>query len=218
MRFAPIPQINVVRKEDKEAKLRDFILRDLAERRGGAVHAGPQTYLMIARSLESPVTRALLASCTEAAAFGIRFRVLFLLDDAVAHGLDSSIDQHLSRIDARIAVDTRLLDAHELLVLGPGTAWIGDCMRRDPAKRDAYEFYSTDAPEAARSAARSFERLWQVSSPLILRRLPSDMPDAATIAAEIAPLEPTASKPRQGTRRATGAPATSTRILLRSAR
>lgn len=179
-----LPQISVVRKEEKELRLRDFIMRDLETRRCGAVQAGPQAYLMIARSLESPAARALLASSVEAAAFGIRFRVLFLLDDAIAQGLNSAIVQHLDMIDARFAVDTRLLDAHELLVLGPTTAWIGDCMRRDPAKRDAYEFYSTDAPEATRSAARSFERLWQVSSPLLLRRMPNDIPDAAAIAAE----------------------------------
>ena len=187
MRLAPPLQINVVRKEDKEAKLRDFILRDIAERQNGAVPAGPQAYLMIARSLESPVARALLASCADAATLGIRLRTLFLLDDSVAHGLDTTIENHLGMIDARFAVDSRLIDAHELLVLSPSTAWIGDCMRRDPAKRDAYEFYSTDAPEAARSAARSFERMWQVSSPLVLRRLPSDIPDAATIAAEATP-------------------------------
>jgi hypothetical protein len=187
MRFVPPPQINVVRKEDKEAKLLSFIQHDIALRRSGAVPSLPATYVMIARSLESPVARALLASCADAAAYGIRFRMLLLLDDAVAHGLDGTIENYLGMIDARFAVDTRLLDAHELLVLSPTTVWIGDCMRRDPAKRDAYEFYCTDAIEASRSAARSFERMWQVSSPLILRRMPGDLPEASTIAAEAAP-------------------------------
>jgi hypothetical protein len=31
----------------------------------------------------------------------------------------------------------RLVEAHEQLVLGPETCWIGDCMQRDPAKCDA---------------------------------------------------------------------------------
>lgn len=184
MRLAPPPQINVVRKEEKESKLRDFIHGDIAARKCGAVHAGPQTYLMIARSLDSPVTRALLAACAEAAATGVRFRVLFMLDEGVARDLDAAAADHIATIDARFAADPRLLDAHEFLVLGPATVWIGDCMRRDPSKRDAYEFYSSDAAEAARSAARSFERLWQGASPLVLRRLPSDMPDVAVIAAE----------------------------------
>ena len=75
-----------------------------------------------------------------------------------------------STVQGRFVADARLLDAHELLVLGPATAWIGDCMRRDPAKRDAYEFYSEDAPEAARSSARSFDRLWLNGTPLLVQR------------------------------------------------
>lgn len=188
MRVLSPPQINVVRKEDKEAKLRNFILQDLSARVNNPAHEAPPVYLMIARSLESPAARALLSLSADAASIGIRYRILLLLEDAVAHGLDNIIDKHLARIDARFAVDTRLLDAHELLVLGPTTAWIGDCMRRDPAKRDAYEFYSNEAPEAARSAGRSFERMWKISSPIILRRIPSDVPHASAVAAEVAPI------------------------------
>jgi hypothetical protein len=178
------PQINVVRKEEKEGKLSEFILRDLAARRENP-SAIPLTYLMIARSLESPVARALLSACPNASALGIRCRLIVMLDEGVARGLSAC--DHIGVIDARLGTDLRLLDAHEFLVLGPTTAWIGDCMRRDPSKRDAYEFYSDDAVDAASSAARSFERMWRVSAPVLLRRLPDSVPDMAAIAAEAAP-------------------------------
>jgi hypothetical protein len=188
MRLTAPPQINVVRKEEKEPRLRDFVLRDLLARAQGLATGSP-IYLLIARSLDSPVARALLSVSGEAAAAGIRLNMLLMLDE-VARDMDPAAGDHLASIDARLATDMRLLDAHEFLVLGPSTVWIGDCMRRDPAKRDAYEFYGEDTVEAARSAARSFERLWAGASPLLLRRLPCDVPDAAAIAAEAAPASP----------------------------
>jgi hypothetical protein len=187
MSFSPPREINVVRKEEKEAKLREFIVRDLEARRDCVAMEVPAPYLMIARSLESPVARALLSVSTRVAEAGIPLKFLFLMEDSVARDLDSFGEELLARIDARLVADTRILDAHEFLVLSPTTVWVGDCMRRDPAKRDAYEFYSLDAPDSSRSAARSFDRLWRIASPLLLRRLPGTLPDAAVITAETAP-------------------------------
>jgi hypothetical protein len=71
--------------------------------------------------------------------------------------------------EIRWARHPRLVEAHEQLVLGPETCWIGDCMRRDPAKCDAYESYVEGCGEAAGCAAVSFERLWGASEPLVSR-------------------------------------------------
>ncbi|MEQ1576200.1 MAG: hypothetical protein ABL894_00975, partial [Hyphomicrobium sp.] len=66
----------------------------------------------------------------------------------------------------RHAPDARLLDAHEQLILGPSSVWVGDCMRRDPAKRDAYECYASDSAETAVWAKRSFDRVWVRAHPV----------------------------------------------------
>jgi hypothetical protein len=68
--------------------------------------------------------------------------------------------------EARWARHPRLIEAHEQLVLGPETCWIGDCMRRDPSRCDAYENYVEGCGEAAGCAIVSFERLWFASEPL----------------------------------------------------
>ncbi len=62
--------------------------------------------------------------------------------------------------------DPRLLAAHEQLVLAPDRAWIGDCMRREPTKRDTYERFAANAPDVAALATRSFERLWRAAVPM----------------------------------------------------
>ena len=66
----------------------------------------------------------------------------------------------------RHAPDARLLDAHEQLIIGPATVWVGDCMRRDPAKRDAYECYAHDSIDTAVWAKRSFEQVWSRARPI----------------------------------------------------
>jgi len=73
----------------------------------------------------------------------------------------------LAPIEIRWACNPRLLDAHEELVVGPLTSWTGDCMRRDPNKRDAYESFNSGCAEAAGWARISFDRLWQASEPLL---------------------------------------------------
>jgi hypothetical protein len=185
MRPLPPTDIHVVRKEEKEAKLTAFIRRNLGARRAGAARGG--TYLLFARSLESPVARALLSAGSEATELDLRIRLIVMLDDAVARDLAGTAGERLDAVAARVATDMRLLDAHEFLVLGDSTVWIGDCMRRDPSKCDAYEFSSDNAKDSARAAIRSFERLWGASAPLLLRRLPGDVPNLAAIAAEAAP-------------------------------
>ena len=55
----------------------------------------------------------------------------------------------LAPAEIRWAKNPRMLDAHEQLVIGPNSTWMGDCMRRDPTKRDAFQSFNVDCPEAA---------------------------------------------------------------------
>ena len=78
--------------------------------------------------------------------------------------------------EVRWARHPRLIEAHEQLVLGPQTCWIGDCMRRDPMKCDAFESYVEGCGEAAGCALVSLERLWIACEPLLARGLRSRRP------------------------------------------
>lgn len=162
MRSNPSPRMNVVRKEEKEARLREFILKNIAVRRSGPIVAASR-YHVLALSAESPVAKALASLKDELTAAGIGVDMLVVRTDAAA-GCGSVLAGG-SLMSLRSLDDSRLLDAHEQLVLGAETVWIGDCMRRDPAKRDAYECYADGSPETVTWALRSFERLWAQAEP-----------------------------------------------------
>jgi len=165
MRSIPAPRMSVVKKEDKEAKIREFIESDLqARRNAGEAGREPGCYLLLALSSESPVARALASLSDELESAGIVVQAVFARAGApvkteAATGLECVAT-------LRHAPDARLLDAHEQLVLGPASVWVGDCMRRDPAKRDAYEFYADGSPQTANWAKRSFDRVWTKAKPV----------------------------------------------------
>jgi hypothetical protein len=166
MRLRPPLRVSVTRHEEKEQKLQEFICAHLA----GAQHAGdvrhaPQL-LIIARSLESPLVKAVAGLAPEITAAGLSARMILAQVDR------EPLPEEWGRAitfshEIRWAKHPRLIEAHEQLVLGPETCWIGDCMRRDPAKCDAYESYVEGCGEAAGCAAVSFERLWLASQPLV---------------------------------------------------
>lgn len=156
-------RFDVVRKETKEEKLNAFILRRLARAAEGGL-PGEMGCLMIARTSESPVVRALLALGREPHAPALRVCALLT---GVAPGATSAagpIELSLGDSCCRLSRDPRLLDAHELLVLGQSAVWIGDSMRRDPAQSDSYERYSDDCVETAARALTFFGRLWRASA------------------------------------------------------
>ena len=59
----------------------------------------------------------------------------------------------------RVLGDPRFGAAHEQLVVSTHV-WTGDCLRRDPNKRDAFEVYYSDDAAVRLYAAGSFEKLW----------------------------------------------------------
>ena len=182
-KFTP-PRMHVVRKEEKEGRLTAFIGEHLA---AVAAEASPDGGLtVIARSFESPVLKALATYRNEIKAAGLSIRAIIVLAEAAAE----PVTELLSASPTRHGCDPRLLDAHEQLAFGDRVAWIGDCMRREPAKRDAYEIYSPDCTETAALARRSFERVWafagagqSISGLLALPAAPSAEPVEVALAA-----------------------------------
>jgi hypothetical protein len=139
--------------------LKQFIEQHLSLGRGGM-----HPLMVVARSLESPVVKAIASLDQAIAAAGRSVRLILAQVDEEGQCLAGRAIG--CRYEVRWARHPRLIEAHEQLVLGPHTCWIGDCMRRDPAKCDAYENYVDDCGEAAGCAAVSFERLWFASAPL----------------------------------------------------
>jgi hypothetical protein len=164
MRSNASPRMSVVKKEDKEAKIRDFIVQDLAARRTAGAVAGDAVYMLMALSSESPVARALAGMTAELASSGITVHAVFARAGQPVMTEEATSLERVATL--RHAPDARLLDAHEQLILGPLSVWVGDCMRRDPAKRDAYECYAIDSAETANWAKRSFDRVWVRANPV----------------------------------------------------
>ena len=162
MRLNSSTKMNVVRKEEKVQRLREFILRDIVKRQapGKVSHS----YQLVALSIDSPVAKALADLSLELTNAGITVEAIFARVDAHP-GCDATCGFD-TVTNCRRSTDPRLIDAHEQLVLGPSTVWIGDCMRRDPAKRDAYECYAENCGSQAAWARRSFDRMWSNSLPV----------------------------------------------------
>jgi len=169
MRFRPPLRISVTRREEKEQKLKDFIGRHIAVVQRDPQRANP--LLVLARSAESPVIKALAGLAHELASVGASVRMIIAQADrdSLAEEWAPAAEPAGLDYEVRWARDPRLIEAHEQLVLGPLACWIGDSMRREPAKCDAFETYMDACAATAGSAALSFERLWSASEPLLER-------------------------------------------------
>ena len=172
-------------REEKEAKLKDFVLRDLAHRRDGSNSNQPAIYSVIARAPDSPVVRVLHALSNEIAAAGIEIQaILFEIEPNFEENIPALSLLDISEIDARVLNDARFAAAHEQLVLSPGRIWIGDCMRRDPTKRDAFEMYADNDATAFLHAESSFARVWPHVKPLKSVRGPVGLIHDAVLASQ----------------------------------
>lgn len=165
MRLKPPADIQVVKKEEKEAMLSAFVQRNMEERCNAGTD-GAHGYTIVARSIDSPVVRALARHADEIREQGIDVRmVLTTIDFASAEPAPAAIDLSFAKGGIRVVDDPRLFEAHEQMTLGSTTVWVGDCLRREAAKRDAYERYCEDSAEAGVWAHAAFERLWATATP-----------------------------------------------------
>jgi hypothetical protein len=180
------PGATGVKREEKEAKLKDLILQCVARR--GADEQGRAarlTCLLIARSADSPVAKAVFAVGSAAGGRNFALRAIFAnLGSTETARIAQACRESDLGLQIRWARDIRLMDAHEQLVLPPDTRWIGDCMRRDPAKRDAYEHF-TLCGETVQLASICFERLWLASEPVIERKPPILLAGGSETSAEV---------------------------------
>jgi hypothetical protein len=163
MTNAPTPTV-VSHLDSKLQSLATFIESHLPQARND----GATEITLIARSHESPIAQAIIRHNSVIAERGIRVRALFAVvtshsEAGVWTALDGGIDFER---DVRWARNPRYFDAHEQIVLSATTSWIGDCMRRDPSKRDALDLPKVACANSALFANRSFERLWRLGQPL----------------------------------------------------
>ncbi|HWB45360.1 MAG TPA: hypothetical protein VG900_07970 [Hyphomicrobiaceae bacterium] len=160
--------MSIARLEKKAQQLRQFILHYIV-----STESGPPEHkhalLAVVRSVDSPLLQALASLAGEMTQARVSLRMIVAQADpeTFSQAWRSAGAGGDFQHEVRWARNPRLIEAHEQLVLGPHTCWIGDSMRRDPAKSDAYESYVEDCGEAAGCAAVSFERLWAASDPLL---------------------------------------------------
>lgn len=176
MRHLTSPRMHVVRKEEKEARLTGFVTASL-EGLAGAPES-LRTIAVLARSYDSPVVRALAVHADTIARLGVHVRLLVVVGDAP---LPEALGALVTGLACRSSRDPRLHDGHEQVVIGTHSVWIGDCMRRDPRKRDAYECYSEACLETAGFAMRSFERVWKLGRATRVTRHSTLHPDPRAI-------------------------------------
>jgi hypothetical protein len=193
MRFRPPLRVSSIRHEEKQQKLKDFILQHIS---GSPASDGPpHPILIVARSVDSPVVKAIAALEQEIAAARRTVRLILAQADheTAAVGWTHPGRPLACQHEIRWARHPRLIEAHEQLVVGPETCWIGDCMRRDPTRCDAFENYVEDCGEAAGCATVSFERLWSASEPLAVRSTASVSDNGSDVHAQTpAALQPSA--------------------------
>ncbi|MEQ1653189.1 MAG: hypothetical protein ABL897_11930 [Hyphomicrobium sp.] len=166
MRLPSPPRISVVSREDKEAKLRDFIAQAMAARRASPLDTFGEIFTLVARAPDSPVAQAVMAMASEIAAANIAVRVVLFETEPMSEDTVQASLLDVASIEMHMLTDIRFAAAHEQLVLGRDQVWIGDCMRRDPMKRDAFEMYHDAHASTAAHATASFAKLWEKSTPL----------------------------------------------------
>lgn len=165
MRLATSPRILQAGRDEKETKLKDFIAAHLTALAASGTKAQNTTYTIVVRAPDSPAAKALTLLDHELVAAGIAVRVLLLETDTGGEEKGGKSILELANAEIRLLNDPRFAAAHEQLVLGNGRVWIGDCMRRDPTKRDAFEMFHADNAAAARHADVSFARMWKLGKP-----------------------------------------------------
>jgi hypothetical protein len=170
MRFPQHARMSVTRRGEKELRLGAFVARGLERMAALAPCAPPaaqREFAAIARSVGSPVVKAIATHAREVAAAGGAVRLILARREGLgASDALAAVGAAGLACEVRLARNPRLIEAHEQLTIGARIAWTGDTMRRDPAACDAYESFAEDCPEIAAAAAATFERLWGDCAPL----------------------------------------------------
>ena len=145
-------------KEERETKIKSFIRDALDDGSSGREDA----IAVLARSPSSPVVSALLALSEELAQRRIGATIVLAGGATAAEDETWSLSFSARFIhEIRLTCNPRVLDGHEQLIVGDRSVWYGDCMRRDPDKRDPFVSFRPDDPAAARACRFAFRELWR---------------------------------------------------------
>jgi len=164
MKAKSSPRMQVVKREDKQEKLTSFIISHIDQFNHKRMPGDTHEVQLVALSAVSPVMSALKTAAERIDLSKVHLRLI------LASIEPTDVIQELAGLPSfslSWARNARLLDAHEQLVICDTTCWIGDCMRRAPRERDAFECFADDCHETSAWARRSFERLWALSIPLL---------------------------------------------------
>ena len=168
----------VVKKEDKEEKLRHLLREALADL---SDETTPILRVLV-RSANSPVMAVLASLQSDLVIARVECRVIVGLVEGPCMALGADCTR-------RLLADLRCHDAHEMLILSPSTTWIGDMMRREPSSRDSFEMHARGSRQTATDNATSFDRFWalsrQLAKPMSAAR---SMGDSMALAGQLAGL------------------------------
>ncbi len=162
MQLKSPPRNATTEREERATQLRDFITSNLE-----SLSEGPAAILLIARAPDSLPARIIFEMSEVLASRRLGAQIAFT-GAAVATDGDAwrmQFDPAFSH-EIRVLRDARYLDGHEQLVLGGRSLWFGDCMRREPDKRDAFASF-VDGNEAVAAHSRAaFKRVWVAAKPI----------------------------------------------------
>lgn len=145
-------------KEERETALKEFIRGALDEAAAGREDA----IAVLALSPSSPVIAALLALSDELAGRRVGASIVLAGGATAAEDETWSLSFSAKFIhEIRLTSNPRILDGHEQLIVGDRSLWYGDCMRRDPSKRDAFASFLPDQPATVRASRFAFGQLWR---------------------------------------------------------
>jgi hypothetical protein len=161
-------------RTDKEARLKDFICEAFTAR--GEDPAREVCLTLFVRNPDSPVARALHAAWSEGLIDGAR--ILLIVSEATVEEPAAQSILDIPGVECGVLTDREFGPAHEQLTVGHTRVWIGDCLRRDPTKRDAFEIYHGNDPTNCVFALASFKKLWS-------RARSRKIPRAAELSPEI---------------------------------
>jgi len=162
MRISSPSRLMTMSRTDKETRLKEFIVESLLVL---AETPDCDSVTLMVRNADSPTARALYAALSDNPLVAHDIRVI-VADVRVEDPAQPSL-RDMAGIEFRQLADTRFDASHEQLVIGRTHVWIGDCLRRDPNKRDAFELYHKADQVARKCATISFERLWARAKPML---------------------------------------------------
>jgi hypothetical protein len=142
----------------------------------------PRSLYLVAKSPASPVAKAIETIFADLDAHGFEIHVVFAEREP-----ETTIRSWMKAAHSvGWARDSRLLEAHEQLVVGRSLCWYGDAIRRDASKSDLHEHLAKGCKRTASAALRWFERLSRLSVPVKTRRVTGSLKAAAPVIAAAA--------------------------------